>query len=207
MKNLTTAEGGAVTWVRHEDINSDELYRQFMLLTLHGQTKDALSKTRGGSWEYDIVGPYFKCNMTDIAASIGIVQLQRLPAMLTRRRKLIEFYNRELADAGLSMLQHYSEKDKLISSGHLYITKIMWQDEEYRNAVIEKLASYGVAANVHYKPLPMMTAYKRMGYDINDFPNAYEMYKNELTLPLYSTLTDEQAQYVADSLKRALQVV
>ncbi len=207
VKNLTTAEGGAVTWVRHEDINSDELYRQFMLLTLHGQTKDALSKTRGGSWEYDIVGPYFKCNMTDIAASIGIVQLQRLPAMLTRRRKLIEFYNRELADAGLSMLQHYSEKDKLISSGHLYITKIMWQDEEYRNAVIEKLASYGVAANVHYKPLPMMTAYKRMGYDINDFPNAYEMYKNELTLPLYSTLTDEQAQYVADSLKRALQVV
>lgn len=204
VKNLTTGEGGAITWKKHPGINSDELYRQFMILTLHGQTKDALAKTQLGSWEYDILGPYFKCNMTDIMASIGIAQLKRYPAMLKRRRKLIEFYNRELMDQPVSVLQHFSEKERFMSSGHLYLVKLTWQDEEFRNEVIRRLASYGVASNVHYKPLPMLTAYKRIGYDIKDFPNAFEMYKNEITLPLYSKLTDEEARYVIDSFKKSL---
>ena len=202
VKNLTTGAGGAVTWRKHPDINSDEIYKQYMLLSLHGQSKDALAKTQLGSWEYDIIGTYFKCNMTDIMASIGMVQLKRLPEMLKRRREIIEFYNRELSDQSVSVLQHYSEKE-FISSGHLYLVKLMWQDEEYRNMVIERMAGYGVATNVHYKPLPMMTAYKRMGYNIKDFPNAFNMYKNEITLPLYSKMTDEQAQYVIESFKRA----
>ncbi len=204
VKNLTTGEGGAVTWKKHPDIDSDELYRQYMLLSLHGQSKDALAKTQLGGWEYDIVGPYFKCNMTDIMAAIGLAQFKRYPDMLKRRKQLIEFYNRELGDKGVSMLMHYSDKEKVSSSGHLYLVKLLWQTEEYRNSIIQKMASYGVATNVHYKPLPMMTAYKRMGFDINDFPNAYEMYKNEITLPLYSKLTDEQAQYVVDSFKKAI---
>ena len=205
VKNLTTGEGGAVTWRKHPDIDGEELYKKFMLLTLHGQTKDALSKTQLGSWEYDIAGPFFKCNMTDIMASIGLAQLRRFPAMLKRRRRLIEFYNRELSECGVSVLQHFSDKEKLASSGHLYLTKLMWQEEEYRNKVIERLAEMGVAANVHYKPLPMLTAYKNMGYNISDYPNAFEMYKNEITLPLYSAMTDEEAQYVADCYKKALE--
>lgn len=204
VKNLTTGEGGAVTWKKHSDLDSDELYRQFMLLSLHGQSKDALEKTQLGSWEYDIVGPYYKCNMTDITASIGLAQLRRYPALLKRRKKLIEFYNRELSELNVSVLQHFSDKEKIASSGHLYLVKLIGQDEEYRNNVIKKLAAMGVASNVHYKPLPMMTAYRRMGYDIKDFPNAYEMYKNEITLPLYSRLTDEEAQYVTESFKKAL---
>ncbi len=205
VKNLTTGEGGAVTWRKHQNIDSEELYRQFMILTLHGQTKDALAKTQLGSWEYDIIGPYFKCNMTDIMASIGLAQLDRLPSMLRRRRRLIEFYNRELSDQSVSMLQHYSDKDKLASSGHLYLVKLMWQEEEYRNQVIERMASMGVATNVHYKPLPMMTAYKSMGYNISDFPNAYNMYKNEITLPLYSKMTDDEAAYVIECFKKAIE--
>ena len=202
VKNLTTAEGGAVTWVKHPDIDSDELYRQFMLLSLHGQTKDALSKTQLASWEYDIVAPYYKCNMTDIMASIGLVQLKRFPTMLKRRRKLIEYYNRELADQSVSVLQHYG--DTFTSSGHLYLVKLMWQEEDYRNEVIRRLAEAGVAANVHYKPLPMLTAYRNMGYRIEDFPHAFDMYKNEITLPLYSKLTDAEAQYVMECFKRAI---
>lgn len=205
VKNLTTGEGGAITWKKHTDLDSDELYRQYMLLSLHGQSKDALEKTQLGSWEYDIVGPYYKCNMTDIAASMGIAQLRRLPAMLKRRKKLIEFYNRELSDQSVSVLQHFSEKDKFFSSGHLYLVKLMWQDEDYRNEVIKRMAAMGVATNVHYKPLPMMTAYKRMGYDIDDFPNAFDMYKNEITLPLYSKLTDDEAQYVMECFKKAVE--
>lgn len=204
VKNLTTAEGGAITWRNHSELDSDELYKNYMLLSLHGQSKDAFAKTKLGAWEYDIIGPYFKCNMTDIMASIGIAQLKRYPSMLKRRRQIVEFYNKELADQSVSVLQHYSEKEKISSSGHLYLVKLLWQDEEYRNSVIEKMASYGVATNVHYKPLPMLSAYKRMGFDINDFPNAYNMYKNEITLPLYSKLTDEQAQYVVDCFKKAL---
>ena len=202
VKNLTTGEGGAVTWVPHPDMDSDEIYRQFMLLTLHGQTKDAFSKVQAGSWEYDIAGPYYKCNMTDIMAAIGLVQLKRLPAMLKRRRKLIEYYNRELADQSVSVLQHYA--DNFTSSGHLYLVKLMWQEEEYRNEVIHRLAECGVAANVHYKPLPMMTAYRRLGYDIERFPNAYEMFKNEITLPLYSKMTDDEAQYVMECFKQII---
>ena len=203
VKNLTTGEGGAVTWRKHDGLDSDELYKQYMLLSLHGQSKDALAKTQLGSWEYDIIGTYFKCNMTDIMASIGIVQLKRLPEMLKRRKKIIEYYNKELSNQSVSVLQHFSEKEKVLSSGHLYLVKLMWQDEEYRNEVIKRMANYGVATNVHYKPLPMMTAYKRMGYNIDDFPNAFNMYKNEITLPLYSKLTDEQAQYVIESFKKA----
>ena len=205
VKNLTTGEGGAVTWKKHTELDSDELYRQFMLLSLHGQSKDALEKTQMGAWEYDIVGPYFKCNMTDIAAALGIAQLRRFPALLKRRKRLIEFYNRELADQSVSVLQHYSEKEKFFSSGHLYLVKLMWQDEQYRNDVIKKMAEMGVATNVHYKPLPMMTAYKRMGYNIDDFPNAYDMYKNEITLPLFSKMTDEEAFYVIDCFKKVIE--
>lgn len=204
VKNLTTAEGGAVMWKKHPDIDSEELYNQYMLLSLHGQTKDAFAKTQLGSWEYDIVGPFFKCNMTDIMASIGIAQLKRYPSMLKRRRKIIDFYNRELSDQPVSVLQHFSDKEKFMSSGHLYLVKLMWQEEDFRNEVIRRLAACGVASNVHYKPLPMMTAYKRLGYDIEDFPNAYDMYKNEITLPLYSKLTDEEAQYVMDSFKKVI---
>ena len=204
VKNLTTGEGGAVTWKKHSEIDSEELYHQYMLLSLHGQSKDALEKTQLGSWEYDIVGPYFKCNMTDIAAAIGIAQLRRYPSLLKRRRRLIEYYNRELADQNVSVLQHYSEKDRIASSGHLYLVKLIGQTEEYRNDVIRRLATLGVASNVHYKPLPMMTAYKKLGYDIKDYPNAFDMYKNEITLPLYSKLTDDEAQYVIDSFKRAI---
>ena len=205
VKNLTTGEGGAVTWRKHPDIDSEELYKKFMILTLHGQTKDAYAKTQLGAWEYDIIGPFFKCNMTDIMASIGLAQLSRFPSMLKRRRRLIEFYNRELADQSVSVLQHYSDKEKLASSGHLYLVKLMWQEEDYRNGVIERMASMGVATNVHYKPLPMMTAYKSMGYNIADFPNAYNMYKNEITLPLYSKMTDDEAMYVMDCFKKAIQ--
>lgn len=204
VKNLTTAEGGAVTWKRHDGLDSEELYKQYMLLSLHGQSKDALAKTRLGSWEYDIVGPYYKCNMTDITASIGIAQLKRYPSMLKRRRKIIEYYDRELQNTGVSMLKHFSEKEKIMSNGHLYLAKLIGKDEEYRNRIIEIMAGFGVATNVHYKPLPMHTAYKKLGFDIKDFPNSYNMYKNEITLPLYSKLTDEEIYYITDCLKKAL---
>lgn len=203
VKNLTTAEGGAITWKSHDGIDDDELYRRYMLLCLHGQSKDALAKTKPGAWEYDIIEPYYKCNMTDIAAAIGIAQMKRFPAMLRRRRRLIEYYDSELRGLGVSMLRHYSDKEKFSSSGHLYLVKLTGHDEEYRNSVIERMAGMGVATNVHYKPLPMLTAYKKRGFDIKDFPNALHMYENELTLPLYSTLTDEQAAYVVDSFKKA----
>ena len=204
VKNLTTAEGGAVTWKRIRGIDGDELYREYQLLSLHGQSKDALAETKIGSWEYDIVAPYYKCNMTDITAAIGIAQMKRYPMLLKRRRRIIEFYDRELQGSGVSMLQHYSEKEKFTSSGHLYLAKLIGHDESYRNKVIEKMANMGVATNVHYKPLPMMTAYKDLGYDINDFPNAYKMYENEITLPLYSKLTNDEVYYIMDSFKKAI---
>lgn len=204
VKNLTTGEGGAITWRNHTGLDNQELYKSYMLISLHGQSKDALSKTQLGSWEYDIIGPSFKCNMTDIAASIGIVQLKRFPDMLKRRREIIEFYDQSLKDCGLSMLHHYSDRRKFASSGHLYITKINNKDEKYRNAVITEMAKLDVAVNVHYKPLPMFTAYKNIGFDIKDFPNAYRMYKNELTLPLYSSLTNEQAEYIISCYKKVL---
>ncbi len=204
VKNLTTAEGGAVTWKRFEGLDDEELYKTFMLLSLHGQSKDALAKSKAGGWEYDIVAPYYKCNMTDVAAAIGLVQLKRFPGMLKRRKRIIEYYDRELQDCGVSMMQHYSEKEKFSSSGHLYLVKLINRDEEYRNKVIERMANSGVATNVHYKPLPMLTAYKNLGYRIEDFPNAFDMYKNEITLPLYSGLTDDEVFYIIDSFKKCI---
>lgn len=204
VKNLTTAEGGAVTWKRIMGIDSNELYKEYQLLSLHGQSKDALAKTKIGSWEYDIVAPYYKCNMTDITAAIGIAQMQRYPMLLKRRRRIIEFYDRELQGFKVSMLQHYSDKEKFASSGHLYLVKLIDRDEKYRNKVIERMANMGVATNVHYKPLPMMTAYKNMGFDIADFPNAYKMYENEITLPLYSKLTNDEVYYIMDCFKKSI---
>lgn len=202
VKNLTTAEGGAVTWKSQPFINSEELYKQYMLLSLHGQSKDALAKTKAGSWEYDIIAPYYKCNMTDITAAIGLVQLKRYSGMLNHRKEIIEYYNAQLDSIGFDYLKHFG--DDFASSGHLYLARLNGMSLEQRNSVITKMAELGVATNVHYKPLPMLTAYKNMGFDISDFPNAYDMFKNEITLPLYSTLTDKQAEYVIACLKKAI---
>lgn len=196
VKNLTTAEGGALTWNAVEGIDDDWLYQQFMLLSLHGQSKDALAKTTLGSWEYDIVSPAYKCNMTDITAAIGLVQLERYPKMLKRRREIIEKYDRELKPAGVKVVKHYTEK--YTSSGHLYLTRIPGIGEKERNDIIVRLAEQGIATNVHYKPLPMMTAYRKLGFDIADFPNAYEQYKNEITLPLHTKLIDKDVEYVCE---------
>ncbi len=202
VKNLTTAEGGAVTWRDIKGIENDEIYKEFMLLSLHGQSKDALAKTRLGSWEYDIVYPAYKCNMTDITASLGLAQLKRYPELLKRRRQIIEMYDKALENSKVACLKHYG--DDFSSSGHLYLVRLIGKDEEYRNKVIEKMAGKGIATNVHYKSLPMLTSYKNMGFEINDYLNSFEMYKNEITLPLHTLLTDEQVEYVADSLKEIL---
>lgn len=194
VKNLTTAEGGAVVWRDINGVDNEEIYRQFMLLSLHGQSKDALAKTKLGAWEYDIVGPYYKCNMTDIMAAIGLVQLKRYPEMLARRKVLIEKYTGGIGADDVECLKHYG--DDFASSGHLMLVRLTGKGESERNELITKLAEAGVATNVHYKPLPMHTAYKNMGFDIKDFPNAYEMYRGEITLPLHTCLTDKQADYV-----------
>lgn len=194
VKNLTTAEGGALVWRDIDGVDNEDIYKQFMLLSLHGQSKDALAKTKLGAWEYDIVGPYYKCNMTDIMAAIGIVQLKRYPDMLVRRKDIIERYTEGISSEDVECLTHYG-KD-FASSGHLMLVRLLGKDEEDRNELITKLAEAGVATNVHYKPLPMHTAYKNLGFDIKDFPNAYEMYCNEITLPLHTCLTDEQVEYV-----------
>ena len=198
VKNLTTAEGGALTW-KSLPGNSQEwdeyLYKQFQLLSLHGQNKDALAKTKLGAWEYDIIAPYYKCNMTDVMAAIGLVQLKRYPTMLERRRQIVGMYDEQLKNLDVQVLNHYPSDDTT-SSGHLYITRLLGKSMEERNEVIEKMAALDIATNVHYKPLPMMTAYKAMGFDIKDYPNAFEMFKNEVTLPLYSKLTDEEVDYV-----------
>lgn len=200
VKNLTTAEGGAVTWKNIEGIDNEDLYRRYMLLSLHGQSKDALAKTQKGSWEYDIEIPGYKCNMTDIMASIGLAQFERYPDLLRRRKEIIEMYNNGLKDCNVEVLEHYTDNSK--SSGHLYLVRILGKDEEYRNNLIKKLADVGIPTNVHYKPLPMMTAYKNMGFDIKDFPNSYDMYKNEITLPLHTLLTNEQVEYIISNLKK-----
>jgi dTDP-4-amino-4,6-dideoxygalactose transaminase len=205
VKNLTTAEGGAVTWKDINGFDNEEIYKQFMLLSLHGQSKDALAKTKLGSWEYDIVSPYYKCNMTDIMASLGLVQLKRYPEILERRRQIIKIYNEALKDEKVQVLNHYNEYST--SSGHLYLVRLIGKDENYRNRVIEKMAKMGIATNVHYKPLPMFTAYKNLGFDIRDYPNAFDMYKNEITLPLHTLLSDEDAGYVCGCLKRAIKDV
>ena len=194
VKNLTTAEGGALTWRNHDGVDNESLYKQFQLLSLHGQNKDALAKTRLGAWEYDIVAPYYKCNMTDVMAGIGLAQLKRYPEMLYRRRQIIERYNEGLKGRNVQVLDHFGDDHS--SSGHLYLVRLLGEDVEYRNAVIEQMAERGIACNVHYKPLPMMTAYKNLGFDIVDYPNAYNQYHNEITLPLHTSLTNEDVEYV-----------
>lgn len=212
VKNLTTAEGGALVWnlpFGEEPVSYDAwttvppiegetwnafLYRLSMLYSLHGQNKDALAKTQLGSWEYDVIGPWYKCNMTDIMAGIGLAQLSRYQGMLERRRHIIGVYDNALKDLPVAVLKHYGEN--FASSGHLYITRLLGRSDEERRAVIVKMAERGIACNVHYKPLPMMTAYKALGFDIKDFPNAYNLFMNEVTLPLHTRLTDEDVEYV-----------
>lgn len=194
VKNLTTAEGGAVTWRTIPGIDNDMLYSRFQLLSLHGQNKDALAKTQLGAWEYDIVAPNFKCNMTDIMAGIGLAQLKRYPDMLRRRRELIERYDAALKDCPVQVLGHFGADHS--SCCHLYLVRLLGKDVDQRNEVIVKMAERGIACNVHYKPLPMMTAYKALGFDIADYPNAYEQYRNEITLPLHTCLSDDDADYL-----------
>lgn len=194
VKNLTTAEGGAITWRPIEGIDDEWLYKQYQLLSLHGQNKDALAKTQLGAWEYDIVAPDYKCNMTDIAAAIGLVQIRRYAELLHRRREIVERYNEALKDCHVQVLNHYGADHQ--SNGHLYLVRLLGKDAGYRNEVIRKMAEKGIACNVHYKPLPMMTAYKNLGFDIKDYPNAYRQFENEVTLPLHSCLTDEDVDYV-----------
>ena len=202
VKNFTTAEGGCVTWRHIEGTDDEDLYHQYQLLSLHGQSKDALSKTQCGGWEYDVLGPWYKCNMTDVAAAIGLKQMERYPGMLARRRELIGKYDKEFLPLGIEALPHYTEEHH--SSGHLYITRIPGITGEQRNEIIRRMADVGIACNVHYKPLPLLTAYREMGFDITDYPNAYEHFLNEVTLPLHTGLTDGEATYVAENYCRIL---
>lgn len=202
VKNFTTAEGGALTWKPREDLNDEEIYNQVQLYSLHGQSKDALSKNQLGAWEYDILGPWYKCNMTDIHAAIGLAQMERYPALLKRRREIIEKYDRAFKPLGVHTVPHFT--DEHISSGHLYLTRIFKKNGEpvsdgERREIIIKLAERGITTNVHYKPLPMMTGYKKLGFDIKDYPNAYAHYANEISLPLFSRLTDEEVDYIIDN--------
>lgn len=197
VKNLTTAEGGALTWKTIPGIDNEVIYKQLQLLSLHGQSKDALAKTQLGAWEYDIVGPWYKCNMTDVAAAIGLSQMKRYSAMLARRKEIIGRFDAALKPLGVSVLPHYTEKHQ--SSGHLYLTRIPGITPEQRNDIITKMAERGIACNVHYKPLPMHTAYKNLGFDIANYPNAYGHFANEISLPLHTCLTDEQVQYIIDN--------
>lgn len=196
VKNFTTAEGGAVAWRDIEGIDNEEIYHQYQLLSLHGQSKDALAKTQLGAWEYDIIGPWFKCNMTDVVAGIGLAQMKRYKALLARRKEIISRYDAAFKPLDIEVLDHYNEEHQ--SSGHLYITRIPGITLEQRHEIIVKMAEKGVACNVHYKPLPMMTAYKNMGFDIKDYPNAYKRFENEITLPLHTKLTDEEVEYVIE---------
>ena len=208
VKNLTTAEGGALTWINHEGIDNEDIYKQLQLLSLHGQNKDALAKTKLGAWEYDIIAPNFKCNMTDIMAGIGLAQFRRYPNMLARRREIINMYNKalgvkegvcfgEVNGHKIQVLNHYNEKQS--SSGHLYLVRLIDRDIEFRNETINKMAECGIACNVHYKPLPMMTAYKNLGFNIKDYPNAYNQFANEITLPLHTRLTNEDIEYIIEN--------
>ena len=194
VKNFTTAEGGALTWKTTDGFDNELLYKEFQLMSLHGQSKDALAKTQLGAWEYDILSPAYKCNMTDVMAAIGLIQMKRYPELLERRRQLIERYDMTLKKYDVQVLGHYGPNHR--SSGHLYLVRLLGKDENYRNHVITEMAKREIACNVHYKPLPMMTAYKVLGFDISDYPNAYDMFCNEVTLPLHTRLTDEQADFV-----------
>ena len=202
VKNFTTAEGGAATWRDIPGIDNEEIYHQYQLYSLHGQSKDALAKTQIGSWEYDIQGAWYKCNMTDIMAAIGLRQLDRYPALLARRKEIIDKYDAVCDELGVMHLEHYTENST--SSGHLYLTRIPGVNDEIRREIMIKLAERGVSTNVHYKPLPMMTAYKEMGWDIRDFPNAYDYYSNLITLPLHTKLTDEDVSYVTHHFREVV---
>ena len=202
VKNLTTGEGGALTWKRELGLDDEEIYKQFMIMSLHGQNKDALAKTKAGAWEYDIIEPLYKCNMTDIMASLGIAQLQRYEDMLVRRYEIVKKYNEFLSNYDIKVLPHLSETS--LSSCHLYIIRIEGFDVEKRNRFIESMALKGVVCNVHYKPLPLLTAYKNLGLHIEDYPNAYANYENTVTLPLYSILTDEEITYICETLNEVL---
>ena len=197
VKNFTTAEGGALTWRHIDGISDDDLYHRLQLLSLHGQSKDALAKTKLGAWEYDIVGTWYKCNMTDIAAAIGLKQFERYPHMLERRREIIGRYDAAFRPLGVQTLDHFNDEHD--SSGHLYITRVPGISPEQRNEIIIKMAEADIACNVHYKPLPMMTAYKKLGFDIKDYPNAYTHFANEITLPLHTCLTDDKVEYVIEN--------
>ncbi len=202
VKNFTTAEGGAVTWRDLPGIDDEEIYKNYMLLSLHGQSKDALAKTQLGAWEYDIVMPGYKCNMTDIMAAIGLAQMQRYPDLLARRKQIITRYNQVMDTLPVSYLRHYGED--FASSGHLYLVRLNGRDEQFRNDFIVKMAEREIATNVHYKPLPMHTAYKKLGFDIKDYPNAFAMYRNEVTLPLHTLLTDEQVEFLLETFVQLL---
>lgn len=205
VKNFTTAEGGAVVWKDIDGIDNEEIYHQYQLFSLHGQSKDALAKTKLGAWEYDIKGPWYKCNMTDIMAAIGLVQMKRYPEMLKRRKEIIGKYNEAFKDLNIQTLTHYSEAHQ--SSGHLYLVRLLGLGETGRNVFITKMAERGVATNVHYKPLPMHTAYKNLGFDIQNYPNAYEQYQNEITLPLHTKLTDEDVDCIIENFEEVYQEV
>lgn len=197
VKNFTTGEGGGLVWRDIEGIDNEDIYKQIMLLTLHGQSKDALAKTQLGAWEYDIKGTYYKYNMTDIMAAIGLVQMKRYPSLLKRRKDIIDMYTQAIASEKAEVMQHYG--DDFASSGHLMLVRLTGKGEQERNELITAMAERGIATNVHYKPLPLHTAYKNLGFSIEDYPNAYEMYHNEITLPLHTCLTDEQVRYVTDN--------
>lgn len=203
VKNLTTAEGGALTWRTIPGISNEEIYKKLQLLSLHGQSKDALAKNQIGAWEYDIVDTYYKCNMTDVAAAIGLKQFERYPTLLERRKEIIKKYDSAFCKIGLKILKHYTSEWE--SSGHLYVTRIPNITEKQRNEIIDKMAKREIACNVHYKPLPMHTAYRKRGFNISDFPNAYEFYANEITLPLHTSLSDDDVEYVIDNYLEVLE--
>lgn len=205
VKNLTTAEGGAVTWKNHEGIDNEAIYKEFQILSLHGQTKDALNKMKLGAWEYDILSPAYKCNMTDVVAGIGLAQFRRYEGMLKRRHTIIQMYNDAFKDLDVQVLNHKDAHHT--SSGHLYLLRVKGITHEKRCEIIERMAEMGIACNVHYKPLPLLTAYKNLGFDISDYPNAYAQYENEITLPLRSNLTDEEVEYIITSMKQIMEEV
>lgn len=205
VKNFTTAEGGAVAWHDIEGIDNEEIYHQYQLLSLHGQSKDALAKTQLGAWEYDIIGPWFKCNMTDVIAGIGLGQMKRYRKLLARRKEIITKYDTAFKELGIKVLNHYTDEHQ--SSGHLYITRTPGITLEQRQEIIVKMAEAGIACNVHYKPLPMMTAYKKIGFNIKNYQNAYKQFENEITLPLHTKLTDEEVYYIIEHFKKSIRTV
>ena len=202
VKNLTTAEGGALTWKTIPGVDNETIYKQLQLFSLHGQSKDAFAKNQLGAWEYDVIGPWYKCNMTDVAAALGLSQLKRYDAMLARRKEIIGRFDAALKPLGVQVLDHYTDKHQ--SSGHLYMSRIPGITPQQRNEIIVKMAERGIACNVHFKPLPMHTAYKNLGFAIEDYPHAYAHFANEITLPLHTCLTDEQVAYVIDNYTEIL---